>query len=205
MPTLLLATNNPGKMEEMQAILAALPLELVMPSQVGINLDVVEDGETYAENAGRKAMAFTHASNLTTLADDSGLEVDLLNGEPGIHSHRFAPWSDATDADRRRYLLQKLKDYPQPWKAHFHCTVAIATTDGKVCYAEGECPGEIVPTERGRNGFGYDPIFFISEFQATMAELDSAIKNQISHRARALKAAFPLLQQILKINSHPAR
>jgi XTP/dITP diphosphohydrolase len=200
MSKLLLATNNPGKVKEMHAILAPLQLELLTPSQAGIHLDVLEDGQTYAENASRKALAFARASHLITLADDSGLEVDLLNDEPGLHSHRFAPWLDATDADRRRYLLQKLQSLPKPWKAHFHCTVAIATTDNRIFYAEGDCPGEIIPMERGSNGFGYDPIFFLPEFQATMAELDPALKNQISHRARAMTAAFPLLRQIFNIN-----
>jgi XTP/dITP diphosphohydrolase len=198
MPTLLLATNNPGKLEEMRSLLAGLPLELVTPAQVGLNFEVLEDGQTYAENASRKALAFNRASGLATLADDSGLEVDALGGQPGLRSHRLAPWPDATDTDRRAYLLQQLQGRPRPWKAHFHCTIAIVTRDGTVIYADGECPGEIIPDERGSNGFGYDPIFYIAERQATMAELEPEIKNQVSHRARAIQAALPVLHEIIR-------
>jgi len=198
MPTLLLATNNPGKLEEMRSLLAGLPVELVTPAQVGLNFEVLEDGQTYAENAARKALAFNRASRLATLADDSGLEVDALGGQPGLRSHRFAPWPDATDADRRAYLLQQLQGRPRPWTAHFHCTIAIVTRDGTVIYADGECPGEIIPDERGSNGFGYDPIFYLAEQQATMAELEPEVKNQISHRARAIQAALPALHEIAR-------
>ncbi len=196
MPRLLLATNNPGKLDEMRSLLAGLPWELVTPDQINLNFEVLEDGQTYAENAARKAQAFNRASRLTTLADDSGLEVDALGGQPGLRSHRFAPWPDATDADRRTYLLQQLRGHPQPWKAHFHCTVAIATNEGMVVFADGDCPGVIIPEERGSNGFGYDPIFYLEERKATMAELESEIKNQISHRARAIQAALPVLEKI---------
>jgi XTP/dITP diphosphohydrolase len=195
--TLLLATNNRGKLREMEAILSTLPIKLVIPSQIGIDLDVPEIGTTYAENAAHKAKAFSKASGMITLADDSGLEVDLLDGQPGLYSHRFAPLPNATDADRRIYLLQKLHGLPHPWKAHFHCTVAIATQDGLVRFAEGDCHGEIIAEERGTNGFGYDPIFYIKEFNRTMAELEMAVKNQISHRARAIQAAMPILLELI--------
>jgi XTP/dITP diphosphohydrolase len=198
MPTLLLATNNPGKLVEMRSLLAGLPLELVTPALIGLNFEVLEDGQTYAENAARKALAFNRASGLATLADDSGLEVDALGGQPGLQSHRFAPWPDATDADRRAYLLQQLHGRPQPWKARFLCTIAIVTQDETVIYADGECPGEIIPDERGSNGFGYDPIFYIVERLATMAELEPEIKNQVSHRARAIQAALPVLYEIAR-------
>ena len=181
----------------MRGLLASLPVELVTPAQVGLNFEVLEDGQTYAENAARKALAFNRASGLVTLADDSGLEVDALNGQPGLRSHRFAPWPDATDADRRTFLLQQLLGRPRPWKAHFHCTIAIVTLDGMVIYADGDCAGEIIPDERGTNGFGYDPIFYIADREATMAELEPAIKNQISHRARAIIAALPVLHEIV--------
>ncbi len=196
---LLLATNNPGKLEEIRSLLGSLPLELVTPAQIGLNFEVLEDGQTYAENAARKALAFNRASGLATLADDSGLEVNALGGQPGLRSHRFAPWPNATDADRRAYLLQMLQGQPRPWTAHFHCTLAIVTRDGTVIYADGECPGEIIPDERGSNGFGYDPIFFIAECGATLAELKPEIKNQISHRARAIQAALPLLLEIFHL------
>lgn len=205
MLTLLLATQNRGKWVEIQAILAALPIKLILPSQMGLVLDVVEDGQTYAENATRKALAFTRASGLATLADDSGLEVDALWGAPGIHSARYAPKPHATDADRRAYLLQNLAGKPRPWPAHFHCTVAVATPDERVQVADGDCLGEIIPEERGQDGFGYDPIFYLAEYRATLAELGRGIKNQISHRAHALQAAEPILRALYTGPVHTGR
>ena len=143
-----------------------------------------------------KARAFALASGLMTLADDSGLEVDVLNGLPGIRSARFSPLPNATDADRRTYLLNMLKIHPRPWQAHFHCTVAIATPLGALYYSQGNCPGEIIPDERGNNGFGYDPIFLLPEMGLTMAELTMDQKNRLSHRARAVKAALPILHTV---------
>ena len=192
---LLLASNNPGKLREMHALLGDLPLLLVTPQQIGIHLEVVEDGNTYAENASRKALAFTRTSGLPTLADDSGLEVEALHGEPGLHSARYLVRAGATDADRRAYLLEKLKGIPQPWRARFCCTVALADLSGKVYFAEGSCAGEIIPQERGQDGFGYDPIFLLNEMDRTMAELTMPEKNRLSHRAHAILAALPLLMQ----------
>jgi len=192
---LLLASNNPGKQREMRALLADLPMKLVTPQQVGVHLEVNEDGNTYAENASRKALAFTRAAGLPTLADDSGLEVEALHGEPGLHSARYLPRVGATDADRRTYLLEKLLGITQPWRACFRCTVALADPSGNVYFAEGACPGEIIPQERGQDGFGYDPIFLLNELGRTMAELTIAEKNRFSHRSRAIMAARPLLMQ----------
>ena len=202
---LLLATNNLGKVEEMSAILARPGLSLVTPAELGINLQVAEDGLTYAENATLKALAFSKASGLIALADDSGLEVDVLDGQPGIHSHRFAPWSSASDADRRRYLLEKLREKPRPWFAHFHATVALASPDGRVGIASGECQGEVIPQERGTNGFGYDPIFFIPAYGRTMAELDLQEKNSISHRANAIKNAEAIIDEMLGFPPGPLK
>jgi XTP/dITP diphosphohydrolase len=196
MNQLLIASGNPGKLLEIQALLMGMPFELVYPSQLGYPLSVVEDGTTYAENAARKALAFTGASGLITLADDSGLEVERLGGLPGLHSARFSPLSGASDADRRAYLLEKLDKFPRPWEAKFKCTVAIALPGGEVHYTEGECEGEIIPVERGSGGFGYDPIFLIPESGKTMAELSMEEKNRLSHRARAILAAKPLLMAI---------
>jgi XTP/dITP diphosphohydrolase len=196
MNQLLIASGNPGKLLEIQALLMGMPVELVYPSQLGYPLSVVEDGTTYAENAARKALAFTGASGLITLADDSGLEVERLGGLPGLHSARFSPLSGASDADRRAYLLEKLDKFPRPWEAKFKCTVAIALPGGEVHYTEGECEGEIIPVERGSGGFGYDPIFLIPESGKTMAELSMEEKNRLSHRARAILAAKPLLMAI---------
>jgi XTP/dITP diphosphohydrolase len=193
---LLVATWNPGKLTEIQALLNKIDMELVTPDQIGLTLKVEENGASYEENASLKARAFAYNSGLATLADDSGLEVDVLNGLPGIRSARFSPLPNASDADRRAYLLAMLKPYPRPWKAHFHCTVAIATPLGRLYYAQGNCPGEIIPDERGSNGFGYDPIFLLPEIGLTMAELTLEQKNQTSHRARAIKAALPILHAL---------
>ena len=197
MKKLLLATNNYGKVEEMRAILTHLNLQLLTPSEIGLDLQVSEDGTTYAENAILKAVAFAKASGLTSLADDSGLEVDALDGLPGLHSHRFAPWPAATDADRRKYLLKMLQGKERPWLSKFRATVALAHPDGGVQLASGECPGEIIPDERGTNGFGYDPIFLIPMLGKTMAELGMQEKNCLSHRAIALRNAEEILSKIL--------
>jgi XTP/dITP diphosphohydrolase len=197
---ILLATNNPGKIEEMRAILSRPDLCLVTPAELDIKLNVSEDGSTYAENATLKALAFAKTSGLTSLADDSGLEVDLLDGQPGLNSHRFAPWPEATDADRRKYLLEKLKGKPRPWWACFHATVVLATPDGRVGVANGECRGEIIPQERGWNGFGYDSIFLITAFCRTMAELEMHEKNGISHRACAIRNAEAIISEMMGIH-----
>lgn len=197
MPKLLLATENPGKVLEMQALLADLGIELLIPSDVGLQLEIAEDGQTYAENAARKAAAFARASGLPALGDDTGLEVDALDGQPGLYSHRFAPWPNAIDADRRIYLLQRLQGRPRPWTARFRAAVAIATPDDQVRFAVGECLGEIIPEERGANGFGYDPIFLLPEVGRTMAELSMEEKNRLSHRARAIQNGRTILAEVL--------
>ncbi len=198
---LLLASTNKGKQREIQALLQGLGVELITPDQLGLELEVVEDGQTYAENAAHKAVAFMRTSGLATLADDSGLEVDALNGLPGLHSARFVPHPGATDADRRKLVLEKLQGYPRPWTARFRCVIALATPAGQVYTAEGVCPGEIIPHERGHNGFGYDPIFWLPDIDRTMAELEMVEKNQLSHRARAVIASRHILAQL--IASHP--
>jgi XTP/dITP diphosphohydrolase len=200
MPKLLIATENKGKRRELQELLADLPgIELVVPSQLGITLNVQETGSTYAENAALKARAYCDAGKMITLADDSGLEVDALDGAPGIYSARYSPRRGATDADRRAFLLENLKGKPRPWLAHFHAALALALPGGEVRIAEGDCPGEIIPEERGSNGFGYDPIFLLSERGLTMAELGDAEKNRLSHRARAVANAVPILKEALGI------
>ena len=198
--TLLLATNNPGKLRELQAIFADLPIELITPAAIHLDINVDEDGSTYAENAAKKAIAFARASGLTCLADDSGLEVDALDGAPGLYSARYSTKPGATDADRRAFLLSKLGGKPRPWTARFRATVAIASPEGSVEIAEGICPGEIIPEERGTGGFGYDPIFFMPELEQTMAELPEETKNRLSHRARAVQAAMPILKRIFNLS-----
>ena len=190
---LLIATNNKGKVLELKDLLKSVEVTLLTPADIGLNLDVKEDGSTYAENASRKALAFARASDLVALADDSGLEVDALGGAPGLHSARNLPIPGATDSDRRRYLLENLSDLPRPWTARFHATIAIAQPSGEIQFSDGECPGEIIPEERGSSGFGYDPIFLFRELGRTMAELDLEQKNTLSHRARAVRGAIPIL------------
>jgi len=197
MPKLLIATNNPGKVLEFQALLGGLPqLELCTPGQLGLALDPPETGSTYMENAAIKALAFAQASGLPALADDSGLEVAALAGAPGLHSARYSPKPGATDADRRAYLLEQLRPLPQPWPARFCATVCLAWPDGRTAFAEGECVGEITPTERGDGGFGYDAIFVVAGTGLTMAELSFEHKNQLSHRARAVQAMSAQLSAI---------
>jgi XTP/dITP diphosphohydrolase len=196
MPKLLLASNNLGKIREMHAILQEIDWEILTPADLGIQMEIQEVGSTYAENASLKALSLARRSGILSLGDDSGLEVEALSGAPGLHSRRFSPDPQATDADRRIYLLEKLAEFPRPWRAHFHCTLALAAPEGVVQLSTGDCRGEIIPQERGDSGFGYDPIFFLPEMGRTMAELTLAEKNQVSHRARALRAAIPALLEI---------
>lgn len=196
MPKLLIATENQGKLREFQELLAGLGYELVTPRQVGLTLNVIEDGDTYAENAGKKARAYASASGLVALADDSGLEVEALDGAPGLYSARYHPRPGASDADRRTYMLENLGEKPRPWKAHFHATVAVATPGGELYFAEGNCYGEIIPEERGAGGFGYDPIFLVGGLGYTMAELSMDEKNRLSHRALAVQNAIPILKKV---------
>jgi XTP/dITP diphosphohydrolase len=195
MHQMLVATGNRGKLGEIQALLEGLQVTLLLPADLGLALEVEETGETYAHNAILKAVAFARAGGLLTLADDSGLEVDALGGLPGVRSARFSPLPHATDADRRHYLLQQLAGKPRPWTAHFHCTVALALPSLEVFCTEGNCPGEIIPNPRGDNGFGYDPIFLLPALGLTMAELSMAEKNRLSHRALAIKAVIPQLNE----------
>ena len=203
MKPLLIATNNPGKIIEIESVLKPHGIPLLTPQQAGISLEVEEDGSTYRENAGRKAVAFALASGLTSLADDTGLEVELLDGRPGLRSARFSPLLDASDADRRAHLLELLNPLPRPWLASFRATIAIVEphewqAQGLIHFSEGTCAGEIVPEERGENGFGYDRIFQVAGLGQTMAELSLQEKNSLSHRGRAVQAAVPLLNTILK-------
>ncbi len=197
MTQLLIASGNPGKIREIRALLSDLDLEILSTQDVGVKLKVKETGKTYAANARLKAEAYLSATQLPVLADDSGLAVDALDGAPGIFSARFAQKKNATDADRRRFLLSQLEDKPGPWTAHFHCTAVLVLPGGFVAQTKGSCDGIIIPEERGQGGFGYDPIFYLSEREATMAEIPAELKNQISHRAKAITAMIPTLKKAL--------
>lgn len=195
-PRLLLATNNQGKAREYGRLLEGIPFTLVTPAELGIGADVEETGDSFEENAILKATTLTAASGLPSLADDSGLEVYALNGEPGVRSARYAG-PNATDAQRVSFLLKKLKNVPEGLRqARFRCVIAIALPGGRVELASGECEGEITMEPRGGQGFGYDPVFFIPVLNKTMAELPPDIKNQISHRARAAEKARILLENL---------
>jgi XTP/dITP diphosphohydrolase len=194
---LLVATNNPGKVREYQALLKGLPLTLTYPAQEGIDIEVEEIGSTFAQNARLKATAYARTSGLLTLADDSGLEVDALGGEPGTRSARFAG-QGASDEDRYRLLLSKLEGVPwQQRTARFRCVIAVARPQGEVHTAQGTCEGLIAFEPRGEHGFGYDPVFYVPERGQTMAELEPEVKNRISHRARAAEGARRILQELL--------
>jgi len=156
---------------------------------------VPEDGDTYADNACQKGRAYASASGLLTLADDSGLEVDALDGAPGIRSARYTP---GYDADRVAALLAQLRDVPWEQRtARFRCVVLIATPSGEIHSAEGVCEGLISFEPAGQEGFGYDPVFYLPNYSCTMAQLPQAEKNRISHRARAVEAALPVLRRLL--------
>jgi len=194
---LLLATNNPGKRKELCQLLGNLPkIELVTPKERGISLAIEETGSTYRANAALKAQAYAQASSLVVLADDSGLEVDALDGAPGLYSARYSGQPGATDAHRRAFLLRNLEGIPRPWMARFRAVVAVAVPGEEIRFAEGVCEGEIIPDERGSNGFGYDPIFYMPELNRTMAELSDEEKNRVSHRGRAVRAAMPILREV---------
>jgi len=196
MSKLLLATTNRGKVREYRHLLGGLPFDLVTPGELGIDIAVEENFPSYGENASVKATAYAGASKLVTLADDSGVEVNVLGGEPGIRSARAAG-KKAQDEDRIEHLLSRLKDVP--WEkrtARFKCVIAIANPEGRVELCEGECRGIIAFEPRGDKGFGYDPVFYLPEFEKTMAELSLEIKNQISHRGRAALKACQVLERL---------
>ncbi len=197
--TVLLATGNPGKILEIRAILSSLDLNLKSIIHSEWMMKVHETGKTYADNARIKAEAYQKKSELITLADDSGLEVDALSGAPGIHSARYSPKPDATDADRRQYLIQQLETKPQPWTAQFHCTAVLFVAENLIYETTGRCDGVIIPVERGVYGFGYDPVFYLPEYKATMAEISADLKNRISHRAKALTSMIPILEQLFNL------
>lgn len=198
MTQLLLATGNPGKLRELKALLAHLPLRLVDTTSLTTGWQIQETESSYSLNASLKAAAAMETCNCWALADDSGLEVDALGGAPGPTSARLAG-PGASDADRRHALLQKLRQHPRPWKARFRCVAALAGPGGTLDFASGTCEGDIIPEERGTEGFGYDPIFRVQGTGRTMAELPLAQKNHLSHRARAIRALLPVLRMRLVI------
>jgi XTP/dITP diphosphohydrolase len=192
---LLLATNNKGKVEEYRSLLKNIPFRLVSLAEEGIATVVDETGESLEENARLKATLLAAESQLLSLADDSGLEVDALGGEPGVLSARYAG-EGASDTDRVNYLLSRLENVPEKERsARFRCVIAVATPGGEVGICSGECRGMIIFQPQGENGFGYDPIFFIPELGKTVAELTPEEKNRISHRGRAARKVPEMLRK----------
>ncbi len=198
MPKLLIATNNPGKAAELRLLLEGCGWEIVTPADLGIELSVEEDGETYEENARKKALAGAKASGLVTLADDSGIEIEAMGGEPGVHSARFLG-DEATHGERFAEIDRRLADLPKEQRGcRFVCVMAVADpASGETTTAEGEVRGIVADRPRGEGGFGYDPIFWIPHHSATMAELPEHEKNIISHRARAAAIARQTLRELL--------
>ena len=189
----MLATTNVGKVAEFRFLLGQWErwrgVELLTPKDWPRPLPIVEEnGTTFAENARLKAVSLAAATGMPALADDSGLCVDALGGEPGLHSARWSG-ENASDADRNALLLARLSGISAEKRtARYVCVVSLAWPDGKSVEAEGACEGRILHTPRGGNGFGYDPLFFVPEFERTAAELTAGEKSQISHRALALAA-----------------
>ena len=192
MGQLLLATNNPGKVREFRRLLAGSGFTAVTPAELGITLDVEETGTTYAENAALKARAFAHEACSLAIADDSGIEVDALDGRPGVFSARYGT-PDMDDAGRTRHLLGELRDVPEGKRtARYRAVIAIADAAGAVHLFEGVQEGSIGIEERGGGGFGYDPVFLVADGR-TQAELPDAEKDRISHRGQAVRAAVAFL------------
>lgn len=194
MPMLLLATTNRHKLEEFRAIFAGAPFQLCSLRDVELDIDVEETGQTFAENAKIKALAYARLSGLMTLSDDSGLEIDALAGAPGVLSARFAGRETAYE-ERFRLILQQLQGRVGAQRsARFRCAIAIAEPTGYCRIVEGTIEGQIADRPRGLEGFGYDPIFLVPELDKTTAELTPEQKNRISHRARAAQMARVLLE-----------
>ena len=193
MVRLLLATNNNGKIREYRNLLRELPFQVVTLAEQGITTVVDEVGSTLEENARLKATAMANESGLLALADDSGLEVDALGGEPGPLSARYAG-ENASDGDRVSYLLSRMKDVPWTERtARFRCIIVLASSNGRIELCSGECEGLIMLKPQGEGGFGYDPVFYLPEVDMTMAELPLETKNRISHRGRAARKACRVL------------
>ncbi|MBN1756058.1 XTP/dITP diphosphatase [bacterium] len=192
---LVLATKNKDKVKEIMAILGDLPVEIKSQNDYPHIHDIVEDGNTYEDNALKKASIFNNITGLTSIADDSGLEVDALNGAPGIFAARYAG-DGVTYRDNYEKLLRELEGLPFPErKARFVCIIAIVTVEHKVYFSRGYLEGYIIDEPRGSQGFGYDPVFYLPEYGRTVAELDSELKNRISHRAKALLKAKEIITE----------
>ena len=194
MRTLLLATTNPDKLKEFRVIFANLPYRLLSLHDIQLDLDVEETGTTFRENAELKALAYAQASGMLSLSDDSGLEIDALNGAPGVYSARFVR-PDASYEERFRVIFEQLRGLPMEQRtARFRCVITLAEPTGYHRSVEGTIEGVVAHAPRGEHGFGYDPIFLVPELGKTTAELVQEQKNRISHRGKAARLACELLE-----------
>lgn len=194
---IIFATGNAGKMKEIRMILEDLGMEILSMKEAGIDADILEDGTTFEENAIIKAKAIAKLCSAVVLADDSGLEIDYLNKEPGIYSARYMG-EDTSYHIKNTNLIERLEGVPMEKRtARFVCSIAAVLPDGKVLTSRGTIEGYIGYEEKGENGFGYDPIFYVPEFDCTTAQLSPEQKNQVSHRGKALKEMKTLLKEAL--------
>ncbi len=198
MRTIIFATSNQNKMREIREILAGLHLNILSMKEAGIEADIVEDGKSFEENAQIKAETIRNISGEIVLADDSGLEIDYLGGEPGIYSARYMG-EDTSYHVKNGSLIERLNGVPDEERtARFVCAVAAAFPDRETQVVRGTIEGRIGYEEAGENGFGYDPIFYVPEYGCTTAELDPEKKNEISHRGKALRMILPILRDYLQ-------
>ena len=192
---LLVATNNMGKLREFNKILGELGIECVSLKDMGINIDVEEDGKTFLENAKIKAEEVFKIAGIPTVSDDSGLEVDALFGEPGVYSARYAG-THGDDEANNRLLLEKLKDVPDEKRtARFKCAIYLVMSEDKHYFSEGSAEGFILHSKKGENGFGYDPLFFSSDLKKGFAQASDEEKNSVSHRGKALRGLKKKLEE----------
>lgn len=198
MAKLLVATHNPGKVVEFAEMLQDKEIKWLSLHDVGVVQDVEETGSTFRENSVLKATAYAAETGLLTLADDSGLEVDALNGAPGVYTARYGG-AGLTAVQRYQKLLDEIKEVPLPQRtARFRCVIVLAAPDGTILgESEGICEGMIATEPKGDGGFGYDPVFYMPELQKTMAQLPPEQKHQISHRGRAMQQILPQLRSVL--------
>ena len=191
-----LASKNPHKLVEIDEITRKLGIELILQSELGVDIDVEENGTTFEENSFIKAEAVMKATGLPAMADDSGIAVDALNGAPGVYSARYGGDPTMTDHDRKMLLLKNTEQVPDGQRqAQFVCVITMVMPDGQVIQARGEVHGELTREPRGENGFGYDPIFYYPPAGMTTAEMPSEEKNKVSHRANALKVLYEKLKE----------
>ena len=191
-----LASKNPHKLVEIRQITDKFGFDLILQSELGIDIDVEETGTTFEENSLIKARAVMEATGLPALADDSGIAVDALNGEPGVYSARYGFDESLDDWGRMMLLLRNTEHVPDGQRqAKFVCVISFITPEGKIIQARGEIHGELTRQPRGENGFGYDPIFYYPPFGQTTAEIPAEQKNQVSHRGNALRIFYEKLKE----------